>query len=404
MSRGPLDRRGVAAPAGFRCAAVAAGLKKGGRPDLAVVVSDRPAAAAGLFTRNQLAAAPVRISREHLSRSPVHRAILLNAGGANACTGRRGLADARALCAGLARGLGCRAREVLIASTGVIGTRLPVARMLSALPQAVRHLGKKNGLASARAIMTTDTLPKQASARLNVQGTEVRIGAMAKGSGMIHPHLATLLAAVTTDISLTAAEAGRFLRQACAGTFNAISVDGETSTNDTVLLLANGAAGSRSRPGSRSARRAFLDALTEVMDALARQIVLDGEGATKFIDIRLTGARSDAQAGLAARAVGDSQLVKTALYGQDANWGRILSALGAAPIRLRPDRLRVEVNGVPLVRRGQDAGTPWARQNRALAGREIRLEIHLGAGRGSARYRTCDLTPRYVAINAGYRS
>lgn len=404
MSPAKSARLGVTAPRGFRAAAVSAGLKKSGREDMALVVSDTPAAAAAVFTRNQMAAAPVEISRRHLKISPDHCAVLLNAGGANACTGRPGLQDAAALCQGAAQELGCRPEQVLIASTGIIGIRLPVNRMLSALPQAAAALSRSQGPAAARAIMTTDTVPKMAEASLTLHGARVRVGGMAKGSGMIHPNLATMLVVITTDAQLARHEMPGLLQAACAGTFHAISVDGETSTNDCVFLLANGAAGVKSRPATAAARSQFLAALTEVTDALAAAIVRDGEGATKFIDIRVSGAATDSQAMLAARAVGDSQLVKTAIYGHDANWGRILSAMGATPIRLKAERIRVDINRVPLVRKGLDAGTPWARANAALKPKDILITIDLGLGSGRARYRTCDLTPRYVDINAGYRN
>jgi len=221
---------------------------------------------------------------------------------------------------------------------------------------------------------------------------------------MIHPNMATMLAVITTDLGLHAAEIKPLLREACRGTFNAISVDGETSTNDCVFLLGNGQAGPRAQLGSAASRKAFLAALTELTDELARSIVADGEGASKFMDIRVTGAASDAQAMVAARAVGDSQLVKTAVHGQDANWGRILSAIGATPVIIKPERVRLDINGVSLVRRGVDAGTPWAKGNKALAGRDIIIKVDLGLGTGQARYRACDLTAQYVAINAGYRN
>ncbi|NTV52696.1 MAG: bifunctional glutamate N-acetyltransferase/amino-acid acetyltransferase ArgJ [Candidatus Firestonebacteria bacterium] len=404
MSLVKKSKAGVTFPRGFKAAAVSAGLKKSGKPDLTLVVSDVPAAAGALFTTNQFPAAPVLVSQRHLRQAKHHRGVLLNAGGANACTGEAGINDARNLCAHTAALLGCSPAEILIASTGVIGARLPVPKMLSALPGVVKKLRTDQGLAAAQAIMTTDTQPKSVSTSVRVAGTTVKLGGMTKGSGMIHPNMATMLAVITTDLGLHAAEIKPLLREACRGTFNAISVDGETSTNDCVFLLANGQAGSRAHLDSAAARKAFLGALTEVADELARSIVEDGEGAGKFMDIRISGAASDAQAMVAARAVGDSQLVKTAVHGQDANWGRILSAMGATAVIIKPERVRVDINGVPLVRRGVDAGTPVAQGNRALAGRNIIIKVDLGLGSGAARYRTCDLTAKYVAINAGYRN
>jgi glutamate N-acetyltransferase/amino-acid N-acetyltransferase len=404
MSVSVKSKTGVAHPKGFKAAAVSAGLKKSGKADMALVVSSVPAAAGAIFTTNQFPAAPVTVSQRHLRQGKQHRGVLLNAGGANACTGEAGITDARTLCAHTANLVGCSPAEILIASTGVIGQRLPVNKMLSALPKLVKNLQPGQGLAAAQAIMTTDTQPKSVHASVRLGGAGVKIGGMTKGSGMIHPNMATMLAVLTTDAELSPAEIRPLLREACRGTFNAISVDGETSTNDCVFLLANGQAGSRAHLGSAAARRAFVEALTDVADELARSIVVDGEGASKFMDIRISGAASDAQAMVAARAVGDSQLVKTAVHGQDANWGRILSAMGATPVIIKPERVRVDINGVPLVRRGVDAGTPQAQGNRALASRNIIIKVDLGLGTGQARYRTCDLTAKYVAINAGYRN
>jgi glutamate N-acetyltransferase/amino-acid N-acetyltransferase len=404
MSVHEKSKTGVAFPQGFRASAVAAGLKKSGKADLALVVSDVPAAAAAMFTTNQFPAAPVLVSQAHLRASRHHRAVLLNAGGANACTGEPGLQDAKSLCAQTASLLGCSPAEILIASTGVIGQRLPLPKMLAALPRATKDLSPDKGLAAAQAIMTTDTKPKSVDTSVRIQGTTVKIGGMTKGSGMIHPNMATMLAVITTDMPLLKVEMKTLLREACRGTFNAISVDGETSTNDCVFMLANGQAGTKAALTTAGAKATFVRALTDVADALARSIVEDGEGASKYINICVTGAASDIQAMTAARAVGDSQLVKTAIHGQDANWGRILSAMGATRVRIKPERVRVDINRVPLVRKGVDAGTPWDKGNKALAPKIINIEIDLGLGTGRAQYRTCDLTAHYVAINAGYRN
>ena len=396
-------RSGVTSPRGFLAAATAAGLKPKGRTDLALVASECPCTAAAVFTRNLFAAAPVVISRRHL-RAARHRAVVINAGGANACTGPEGEADAEAVCRHAASALGCRPREILAASTGVIGVRLPVPRLADALPRAVLALSPAGGDDAARAILTTDTVAKTAQVEFAHRGRRFRVGGMAKGAGMIHPNLATMLTVITTDAPVANTDLQVLVRAACAGTFNAVSVDGQTSTNDSVFLLANGAAG-----GTRLARRtdlaALLDALVAVADDLAGRIVADGEGAGKTLSIRVTGARNDAEAETAARAVGDSLLVKTALHGGDANWGRILSAVGAARVQANGARLRVDVNHVPLVRRGVDAGTSVRRANRALAARHADLRVDLGTGgSGTYRYRTCDLTAEYVRINAAYRS
>jgi len=398
------SKRGVLAAKGFRAATASVGIKKAGRKDMALVVSDRPAKTAGLFTVNQFAAAPVALSKQHLKASATHRAILFNSGSANACTGAAGFKDARELCAGAAKALGCKTSQVLIASTGVIGTRLPVAKMLDAVPGMADSLTDETGLEAARAIMTTDTMPKQFETSFTLNRVLVHVGGMAKGSGMIHPNMATLLAAVTTDVELGRPELAASLKLAGRGTFNAISVDGETSTNDTLFLMANGAAGPKTRLATPANRKLFQEALTEVLDALARSIVRDGEGASKFIEIVVLGARNEAEAMIAARAVGDSQLVKTAVAGEDANWGRVLTAIAATRVRVNTEKVKVDFNQVAMVRNGVDAGTPWAQANKALAGKDVRIAVDLAAGKASARYRTCDLTAKYVEINAGYRS
>lgn len=397
-------KKGVVAAQGFSVSATAVGIKKGSKKDCMLLVSNRPCQAAGLFTTNQLAAAPVQLSRQALAQEKKHVALFMNSGIANACTGPAGLQAATQLNACLATQLGCKATQLLQASTGVIGQPLPLTMITNNLPKLIANLQTRDGLSAAQAIMTTDTCPKMAEISVMINRRQVTVGGIAKGSGMIHPNMATMLAALTTDVALTKTELNRYLRLAAKTTFNAISIDGENSTNDSVFLLANGEAGPASRPTTDKSKRDFIEALTAVMDDLAQQIVKDGEGATKLIDIRVQGAKNEHEAMLAARAVGDSQLVKTAIYGEDANWGRILQSLGATAVKLNPNKISVCINGKQLVQSGMDAGLTFAQGNRALKNKIITMVINLGVGKGQARYRTCDLTKQYIDINAGYRS
>ncbi len=397
-------KKGVLAPRGFVAATAAVGIRKSGKKDLMLLCSERPAHAAGLFTVNQFAAAPVVLSRAHLSHARQHVGVLMNSGSANACTGKQGFQDALELTRATAAVLGCTPEQILIASTGVIGQRLPVSKVAEALPGLRKNLQSTKGLEAAQAIMTTDLVPKMAETTLRLNGEKVTIGGIAKGSGMIHPNMATMLCLLTTDAAIPKAVLTRLLKLASRSTFNAISVDGECSTNDTVFLLANGAAGPRAKVTGAKEQQLYLEGLTQVMDKLAQDIVLDGEGATKLMDITVRGAKTEDQAMTAARAIGDSQLVKTAVYGEDANWGRILQSLGATTISLNPQKVSVKINGLLLVQRGLDSGVSIARGNQVLKKKKIVIEVDLHLGSGQARYRTCDLSKAYIDINAGYRS
>ena len=394
---------GVTAPAGFRAAGVACGIKANGKPDLALVVSDHPASAAGVFTTNVAQAAPLVVSREHLERSGGRATgIVTNSGCANACTGPEGLAHARDMAAMTASALGCAAESVLVASTGVIGVKLPMARVERGIAAAAGALSPTGGPDAARAIMTTDPFPKEASGEAVVRGRTFRVGGMAKGSGMIEPMMATMLGYVTTDAGLSPALLQRALRAAVDDTFNAISVDGECSTNDCVFALANGASGVQLE---ESDLPVFVDALRRVCEPLAIGIVRGGEGATKLITIRVTGAPTDADARATARAIANSPLVKTAVHGGDPNWGRLVAVAGRATKTLRLERARIRVGPVELFSNGipHDERAPEAAEY--LRGKDISLEVDLGAGGpGAARMWSCDLTAEYVRINAEYRT
>jgi len=382
----------VTAAQGFVAGAARCGLKRDGL-DLALVRSTEPATGAALFTANRVQAAPVKVSREHLELAQP-QAVVANSGNANAATGLRGELDARATAAETARLLGVQAEEVVVLSTGVIGLPLRLDRIRAGLPQAAAALSAAGGEDAAVAIMTTDTHAKQAA----ISGGGFTVGGMAKGSGMIHPNLATMLAVVTTDYPLEPGEAIEFLRPAVDESFNAISVDGECSTNDTVVLLANGASG---LPRDDAA---FTEALRAVCGELASQIVADGEGATFLAAIDVKGAVDRAQAKAVARRIATSPLVKTALFGRDANWGRVLAAAGSAPFNggyanVDADLLTLTFNGATVI----DHGAPQNVEPN-LAGSECRIELDLGLGDGEASYLTSDLSLDYVRINADYRT
>jgi glutamate N-acetyltransferase/amino-acid N-acetyltransferase len=381
----------VTAAKGFVAAGVASGIRRAGR-DLAIVRSTLPATGAAMFTANRVQAAPVVVSKEHLELAQP-QAVVANSGTANAATGVRGELDARATAAEAARLLGVKAEEVLVLSTGVIGQPLPLDRVLPGLREATAALSPEGGPAAAEAIMTTDTHPKEAVAH----GPGFTVGGIAKGSGMIHPDLATMLAVVTTDYPLEPGEAIDFLRPAVAESFNSISVDGECSTNDAVVLLANGAGAGRDDS-------AFAEALHQVCDDLARQIVADGEGATLVAEIAVTGAATATEARAIARRIATSPLVKTALFGRDANWGRVLAAAGSAPhnggyAHLDPARVTLAYNGTTVI----SAGAPQLVEP-DVEGDRLRIDLDLDLGDGAASYLTSDLSYDYVRINADYRT
>jgi glutamate N-acetyltransferase/amino-acid N-acetyltransferase len=392
----------VTGPAGFRAAASACGIKPEGL-DLALLVADRSCTAAGVFTTNRAQAAPVVVSREHLAGGRA-RALVVNAGCANAGTGARGLADAREMAATLAGELGCPPTEVLVASTGVIGVHLPMERVRAGIASAAARLERAGGDDAARAILTTDTRAKQAGVELKLGGGGVRIGAMAKGSGMIAPNLATLLAFFTTDAAVEAGLLRQALREAVGDSLNRISVDGDTSTNDAALILASGAASAPAIQEPGPDYDAFRHALCEVARELAGRILRDGEGVTRVAEVRVEGARHAADADRVARTVAESPLVKTALAGGDPNWGRVLAALGRAGVDVDMARVDLYLGDVWVAEGGAARDYDEAQARRAMLEDPVRIRIGLGQGRASGWIWTCDLSHGYVEINAHYRS
>ncbi len=386
----------VTAAKGFAAAGVACGIRKNGRRDLALVRSLVPATGAAMFTTNRFLAAPVVVSREHLELAQP-QAIVVNSGVANAATGDQGVADARATAVETARLLGLEPEEVVVLSTGVIGTLLPLDKVIDGVRDAALHMSRWGGATSAEAIMTTDTRPKEAL----VHGTGFTVGGMSKGSGMIHPNLATMLAVLTTDYPLEPGEAIEFLRPAVDTSFNAISVDGECSTNDAVVLLANGASGIERTPESDAE---FALCVRKVCGELAKLIVADGEGMTVLAEITVRGATDEAEARAIAERIATSPLVKTALHGHDANWGRIAAAAGSAKFngayaQLDPDKLSISIDDVQVLLNGTPTG-----DEPVLANGHCAIELDLALGAGAATYLTTDLSYDYVRINADYRT
>ena len=394
---------GVTAPAGFRAAGVACGIKANGRPDLALLVSDPPGSAAAVFTTNVAQAAPVIVSREHLQRSGGRAvAIVANSGCANACTGADGMAHAREMAREAGRALGCEPESVLVASTGVIGVKLAMPAVTRGIAMAASALSPAGGPDAARAIMTTDPFPKETAVEASAGGRSFRVGGMAKGSGMIEPLMATMLGFITTDAAVAPALLQRALKAAVDVTFNAITVDGECSTNDCVFALANGASGVTLADDDYPV---LVEALRRVCEPLAIDIVRGGEGATKLITIRVTGAPSEADARITARAIANSPLVKTAVHGGDPNWGRLVAVAGRATRTLVLDRARIRIGSIVLFADGTPFDERAAEAAEYLRGRDIHIEVDLGSGgTGEARMWTCDLSAEYVRINAEYRT
>jgi len=408
---------GRALPRGFRFAAASAGLKKRGHTgslDVALIVSDPPASAAAVFTQNLVQAPPVILSRAHVRASPdAMRAVIVNSGNANCSVGPGGMAASRATARDVAKLIGCGVQQVVVCSTGVIGVPLPVERILKAAPGLASTLAFSarafDGL--TRAIMTTDTRPKRAAARCNIGGRTVRVAGCAKGAGMIHPNMATMLSFVFTDAAVAPRILDRALRKVVARTFNCITVDGDSSTNDTLLVLANGASGARKiTKASGGDYTEFVGTLEKVCHTLAIGIVADGEGATHVVEIEVRGAPSDRAAKQVAQTIAGSPLVKTAIAGADPNWGRILAAAGRAGVAFNPDHAEIWLGGIKMY--GPPKGEAYSialplderAAHRRLLQKNVPIVVDLHHGRGTARVWTCDFTQEYVHINASYRT
>jgi glutamate N-acetyltransferase/amino-acid N-acetyltransferase len=393
---------GVTAPLGFRATGISCGIKAKGL-DLAVVASDQPASVAAVFTTNLAQAAPIIVSRRHVDAGGGRAsAVVVNSGCANACTGTDGMEHAAAMTAFTAQALGCDPVSVLVASTGVIGVKLDIEKVRHGVADAVRSLSTDGGALAARAIMTTDPFPKEAAVEVNADAGTFRVGGMAKGSGMIEPNMATMLGVITTDVAVDSSLLQRALRTACDETFNAISVDGECSTNDCVFVLANGASGVKLGPPDYAA---LVDALRHVCEPLAIGIVRGGEGATKLITVNVIGAASNEEARRAARAIANSPLVKTAIHGGDPNWGRLVAVAGRSGSAFSLEGAAVRIGGIELFSNGMpyDERAPQAAEY--LKGTDIAVEVDLGTGgAGRSHMWTCDLTADYVKINAEYRT
>jgi glutamate N-acetyltransferase/amino-acid N-acetyltransferase len=394
---------GITAPEGVLAAGVACGIKAGGRPDLAVLATAHPVSAAAIFTTNQAKAAPVIVSQEHLAWSDGRAQIIVtNSGCANACTGPQGLADAREMAVIAANRMACAPSHALVASTGVIGVNLKMDALRSGIPRAVEMLSREAGASAATAIMTTDPYPKSHAVEVTTAAGRFRVGGMAKGSGMIEPRMATMLGYLTTDAEVDPVRLRRALQEASRYTFNAITVDGESSTNDCVFALATGASGVRI---DEEHYTALFEGFRAVALDLSLAIVRGGEGATKLVAVTVSGARSQEEASSAARAIANSPLVKTAIHGGDPNWGRLIAAAGRSGVTFALDHAMVRIGPLVLFSGGVPHDELAPRAAEYLRGKELEVEVDVGAGgSGCATIYTCDLTAEYVRINAEYRT
>ena len=390
-------------PKGFRAGAAAASFKKAGRDDLGIIVSDTSAVLAGMFTQNLFKAAPVLVCQEILASRGTARAVLANSGQANACTGDEGLANCRATQAMVAGLTGLEADEILPLSTGVVGAHLKMDLWLEAVPQLVKNIGTRDAEGFTRAFMTTDAFPKFSMREVTLAGGTVRLTVMAKGAGMICPNMATMLCVALTDAKVEREPWQAMFGRAVEKTFNRVSVDGDTSTNDTILGLANGASGVVAQ--SEADLALLEDALTDILGTVSHMLVMDGEGASKVIHITVTGAASDDDARTVARSVGHSQLVKTAIYGGDANWGRIVTAVGYSGAKFDPTKVSMKLCGIERFRKGCPVNED---QEDALAqllkAKDVQVEIDLGGGTGCYNFQASDLGHEYVSLNSDYRS
>jgi len=389
---------------GFLFSGISAGIKKDGKRDLGLIYSEVPAQVAGVFTTNAVKAAPVQLDMERIKKG-LCQAIVVNSGNANACTGSRGLGDAKKISSVVAKQLGIDERLVFPSSTGVIGSPLPTKKIEQGIPELVDHLSPEAWMSTVEAIMTTDTFPKVEVATCRIKGKQVKLCGMVKGAGMIRPNLATMLSFLVTDAHIKASLLQRMLEKTAEASYNRITVDGETSTNDTVLLLANGKAGHPCLNRMDRDGEVFQSMLSKVCRNLAESVVKDGEGATKFVEILIRGARNREEAKQAAYAVAHSPLVKTAFFGEDANWGRILCALGYSGVHIDPNRIDVFFDKAPIVRNGMGVGPSLEeRAGRILKRKSFKVTVSLHQGKSEFSVLTTDLSLDYVKINASYRS
>ena len=395
---------GILAPKGFKASTVSCGIKapKGERKDLVVITANQSCSAAGVFTSNKVQAAPVLLSRRHIQNG-MAQAMVINSGNANACNGEPGMRDAQAMVDAVADGLQMAPEQVLIASTGVIGRPMPMACIQDGIHEATSHIDAGGGQDAAETIMTTDTVPKACAIQTEVEGKTVTIGGIAKGAGMICPNMATMISVLTTDAAIAPGALRAALASAVGVSFNCVTVDGDMSTNDTVFILANGNAGNSmiSAPASPG-YQAFEEALRHVCTVLAKKIARDGEGATRFVEIQVKGAQSDEEARTIGMTVANSALVKTAIYGKDPNWGRIICAVGYADAASDPDRIDLYLCGHQLTKDGQGLPLDEPLMCQALEAEDIPVLIDLKLGNGSATVWTCDMSHEYVTINAEY--
>jgi len=390
----------VTAPEGFLAAGIYAGIKPKKKKDLCLVVSEIDAQVGAAFTTNRIKAAPVKVSMQHARRGPV-RAVVINSGNANACTGLEGIQDAKAMVESTARHLGCKRRKVLVCSTGTIGTRLPIQLILEGIPKAVAKLSRFEGESAAKAIRTTDTTTKSAALEIEVDGKIVRFGGMAKGAGMIHPNMATMLAVITTDLAIEKSVLQQLTSELVNKTFNAISVDGDTSTNDTVFVLANAIAENEPVTEEHPDYSLVRDALKALMKKLAMMVIEDGESITHVVQVKVEGAASDVDARRVADAIAHSPLVKSSWAGDDPNWGRLMDVIGYSGARVREESLDIYYDGLCAVKGGCANGVPPSRLKRVAKKRTYCITINLHLGSGHVELFVNDLTPGYVKFNMG---
>ena len=392
---------GVAYPQGFKAAGVRAGIKKNGNLDVAVIYSEQEAAVAGVFTQNQVAAAPVRVSKIVVGTGKA-QAIVANAGCANACTGEQGLRDAEMMCKIAAKELNCHNDSVIVASTGVIGVNLPMDKMEAGIKAAVKDLSREGSVNAGNAIITTDTYSKTCATEVTIGGKEVRFGVIAKGSGMIQPNMATMLCFITTDANIDQKLLQEALSEITEVSFNMISVDGDMSTNDMVTVMANGMAGNPKITEKGEDYDKFYATLKEICIELSKKIAADGEGATKFLTIHVHGADSFADAKQVGMSVAKSPLVKTAFFGEDPNWGRVICAVGYSGVKISPEKTVIKFGDVPVYAHSVGANPEPAALKKVMAEHDILIDIDLGEGNSEATIFSCDLSYGYVKINGEY--